>query len=148
MKNLIQKLALAPLVLTAAGIIGCATSQPTQIATQPVNPTPIVSQSKANQKGIDLRNGFFAESYSVQDNINLITEAFFGEAILRKTEKGYTGIKTQIYHTTPSEKYDNKFDEFCRKIDNGDKFLGEMETEHFLDNFYDSIYSVIWIEDE
>jgi hypothetical protein len=147
MKNLTQKI--GALVLAGAGLVGCAT-QPSPIPTQQENPAPIVSQIpiKPSQKGIDLRNGFYAESYSVQDNINLITEVFFGEAILKKTEKGYTGIKTQIYHTTPSEKYDNKFDEFCRKIDNGDRFLGEMETEHFLDNFYDDMFKIIWVEDE
>lgn len=148
MKNLIQKLGLAPLVLAAAGIVGCATYQPIQ-ATEPAKSTPVVvPQTEKKSKGIDMRNGFFAESYSVTDNIDLLTQAFFGEAILVKTEKGYKGKKTMLYRTTPSEKFDAKYDEFCRKIDNGDKFLGEMETERFLDNFYDDMFKIIWVEDE
>jgi len=146
MKNLIQKI--APLVLATAGIVGCATYHPTQVLIEPVKQTPVISPSKINNQGIDLKNGFFAESYLTVDEVDLITQIALGEAILQKTDKGYKGIKTHSYHTTPSEIFDNTFDKFCGAIDNGDKFLTEMETEHFLDFLYDSMHKIIWVEDE
>ncbi len=146
MKNLIQKI--APLVLATAGIIGCVTTHnPTSILTEPVNPASVVSPSKVNERGIDLRNGFFAESYLVVDDINLITRIFLGETILKKTDNGYKRIRTNAYN--PPEIFDNTYDGFCKTIDNGDKFLTETETEYFLSRLYYDTHKIDdWLEIE
>jgi len=146
MRNLIQKI--TPLILAGAGIVGCATSHPTQVLTEAIKPNPIISSSKTNDKGIDLKNEFFTESYKVTDNILLLTEVFLGESMLKKTKEGYEGVETHSYHTTPTEIFDRTYDEFCEAIDNGDKFLTEIETERFLDKVYEARYGMIWAEDE
>ncbi len=133
---------IAPLVFVGAGIFGCAT-QPQ------VKPSTLVPIREEVGKWIDLKNGFSAESYKVHDNILLLTEVFLGEVFLKKTDKGYEGIKTYSYHTTPTEKFDRTYDEFCETIDNGgDKFLTEMETLSFMNRVYQSIYEPELIGDE
>jgi len=147
MNTLIKKI--APLVLVGAGIFGmvrCAT-QPSKISTptqEQIQSSPI----KKNDRWVDLKNGFSAESYKVHENILLVTEAYLGESMLIKTGENYEGIKTNKYHTTPTEVFDSTYDEFCRAIDNGDKFITEMETELFLNEIYTSMEKIIWLEEE
>ena len=147
MKNLFQKLKLAPLVL-AAGIVGCVTPSPhLEIKVEPINPVQLIVPEKPNW--IDLRNGFNTESYSVFKDIHLMTQVYLKEAILKKTDNGYEGIKTHSYHTTPTKIYDGTFDLLCKDIDlNEDKLLKKTETNLFLDMVYNSMHKVIWIDSD
>jgi len=148
MKNLMQKIA-APLILATAGVIGCVTpAHPSfEISLEPIKPSQVTISEKS--KGVDLKNGFFAESYSVFDDIHLITQVYLREVILKKTDKGYEGVKTNIYHTTPTEIYDGTFDLLCKDMDiNEDKFLKKTETQSFLDMTYNAMRKVIWVEDD
>jgi len=113
MKNLIQKIAQVVL----AGIIAIA---------------PIY----ADNKTVDLRNGYTAESYLAADELDLIASAKVREVILEKTDNGYAGRKTGIYLQSSSI-WNNVFDNVCESADKiPDKFITNKEAQDLLDSTY------------
>jgi hypothetical protein len=124
MKNLIQKIA-----FVLAGVIATASIY-------------------ANDKTIDLRNGYTAESYLAADNLDLIASVFVGEVILQKTEKSYVGKKTGRYLES-AEMWNNIFDKICKSADKTeDNFITDIETKNLLDSIYKSMKEPIWILDD
>ena len=108
--------------------------------------------SKDSQKNlIDLRNGYFARTYKAADTIDLITSAFLGEVILKRTDNGYTKRTTDLY--VGEEDWNSKFDQSCKLADaNHDYILEEDETQELLDLSYDALHKhdndVIWVEED
>jgi hypothetical protein len=146
MGNLIGKIAL--LTLVGAGLVGCATYSPTL----PNEPTPNISQiiPQGKPKGIDLRNGFFAESYKTGDLLDLIASIKVGEVLLKKINGVYEATETRTYHTTPSDKWNNIFDRVCFDADNLEpyRFITEEEAWSLFDKTYEEVSrGVQWVED-
>ncbi len=148
MKNLIQKI--APIVLTIAGIIGCATYKPIlpENSTKPIAKPTMQLYSESKPKGIDLRNGYTVESYLTRDNLDLIASFWAGEVKLQRTDKGYVGKKTGRYLQSADE-WNNIFDNVCKLADKTpDKFITDIEVQDLLDSTYTTMREPIWMKSD
>jgi hypothetical protein len=128
MKNLIQKV-FGPLVLMG-------------MLAGPVH---------ADNKLIDLENGYSAESDSVSEEINLLTLLKTEEiqAVIHKVDGNYqidSVRQTSKYRTTPTKEWDSAYDKICSSIDDGDKSISEMEIQTYLRSLYNS--QLKWFEDD
>lgn len=145
MKNLIKKL--APVFLAGALISGCTTVTSNFTIEETTTPNSF-SELKPRVKGIILGNGYFAESYRVFDDLDLITSYTVGEKFLQKTDKGYVGESTGNYLQS-ADVWNDFYDDICLFADtNGDNIITEKEIQTFLDLTYEHMKdSLGWVVD-
>jgi len=144
---------LAPIVLAGAGLAGCVTYQPKIVDVS--EPMPIASNtaehvSKAPEKGIDMGNGYSAESRDVSYELSQLALMQLGEITATVKQVGWDyeideTSETQRYGATPEKVYNETLSYICSKVDgNGDKFIGESEVQDYLNK----THGLIWFEDD
>jgi len=151
MKNLIKKI-VPVIALAGAGLIGCATSPP--VSDRNLQEPPRIAFVKPEpdySKLINLRNSYFASSYLAADIIDLEASAAVGEALIKKTDKGYERIPT--YYRASDKRWDDLFDFSCRLADaNKDNIIDDEEARNSLDLAYEvqeqRLHEIQWVEDD
>lgn len=135
MGNLAQKI--ATLTLIGAGLVGCATYQP-----KAESPKEQEASSPIIIPGIDLGNGYHAESYFVEDMIDTLTGVRTGEVTIKANQEGldYKIIKikeTSRYDLTSPDKWACAYNDVCKALDKGDKFISEAEVQKYINQMFE-----------
>lgn len=107
---------------------------------------PISAENKL--KAIGLRNGYSAESSVVAYDLDLITSALLGEVILFRTKQGYEIKMTDQYDITPSDIWNNTYDNVCKSANPMDNLITTSEAQNLLDSTYDTMMAPMWVEDD
>jgi hypothetical protein len=127
MNNLVKRI-IAPIILSAA-IIGCSTFpnyQPVELGT---------------------KDGYYAESQTVLDELDLITRARVGEVTLEKRGNEYVWKETGRYLQS-AEVWNSMFDSVCRSADKkGNKHITNSEAQDLLNLTYRAIVEPVPTQD-
>jgi len=93
---------------------------------------PVQSQGE----GVDLKNGYAAESYVTLGKLDLATAAVIGEVSPRKTTGGYELVPNERYNRAKPAEWDFWYAMVCKAADNKDedKFITNGEAQAYLDD--------------